>query len=60
MSLTDPVLSARFEARIPAAGHPKWVVPLPCGDDLLLCISLAGVFNGHHYKVVATVFEGVK
>ena len=59
MGLTDPVLSGRYEAQIPAPGQPPLVVRLSCADDLLLCISLAGEFQGHHYKLVATVFEGV-
>jgi hypothetical protein len=32
--------------------------PLPCGDDMAICVSLAREFGGCHYKVVATVFEG--
>jgi hypothetical protein len=34
-------------------------VPLPCGDALLVCVSLTGAHDGFHYKVMATVFEGV-
>lgn len=59
MGLTDPMLSDRFEAQIPAPGRPALEVRLPCGDDLLLCVSLAGAFQGYHYKLVATVLEGV-
>lgn len=56
LPLTDPVVSGRFEGHIPAPGRPPLEVPL-AGDRLLVCVSLAGCFNGHHYKVVATVFE---
>jgi hypothetical protein len=60
LGLTDPVLSDQYENKIPAPGNPALVVRLDCGDNVLLCISLAGQFQGYHYKVVATVFEGVK
>jgi hypothetical protein len=60
LSLTDPILSKRYEERIPAPEYPPLVVRLPCADNLLLCVSLAGDLQGYHYKLVATVFEGVQ
>jgi hypothetical protein len=59
LGLTDPVISERYDAQIPAAGHPTVQIQLPCADDHLICVSLAREFNGYHYKLVATVFEGI-
>lgn len=59
LGLTDPVISHRYESQIPALGAPPLVVRLPNDHNLLICVSLAGAFNGVHYKLVATVFEGV-
>jgi len=60
MGLTDPVVTARYEDRIPTPGRPAIEIRLPCGDDLAVCVSLAGAFQGCHYKVVATLFEGAQ
>lgn len=60
MGLTDPVVTERYEDRIPAPGRPAVEIRLPCGDDLDICVSLTGVFQGCHFKVVATVFEGAQ
>ena len=57
IGLTDPIMSEKYDAQIPAAGHPSVQIRLPRADDLLICVSLAGDFNGYHYKLVATVFE---
>ena len=57
LGLTDPVLIARTAGECP--GRLPAEVRLPGGDDLLVCVSLAGDYHGHHYKVVAAVFEGV-
>lgn len=58
MGLTDPVIAARYEAQVPGPRQPALNLRLPCGDDALVCVSLANEFFGHHYKVVATIFEG--
>jgi hypothetical protein len=58
LSLTDPVVCARDEDRFPEPGRPPVELRLSCGDDLAICVSLAREFNGFHYKVVATIFEG--
>ena len=57
IGLTDPVVTDRYEDRIPAPGRPAVEIRLPCGDDLAICVSLTGAFQGCHFKVVATVFE---
>lgn len=58
IGLTDPIVTARYEDQIPALGRPPVEIRLPCCDDVAVCVSLAGAFQGCHYKVVATVFEG--
>jgi hypothetical protein len=57
MALTDPELSLRYAAQMPDHGKAPVEIRLPSGDDLLVCVSLAGEFRGHHYKLVATVLE---
>ena len=57
--LTDPAIEEKHAIQFPAYGQPALNLRLPCGDDLLICISLAGAFNGQHYKLVATIFEDV-
>jgi hypothetical protein len=57
LSLTDPIVNARFDPHLPAAGEPPREERLPCGDECLLCVSLAREYQGWHYKVVATVVE---
>ena len=59
LPLTDPLVSGRYRWQIPPSGDRPKELRLPCGDDCLICVSLAGNFEDHHYKVVATVFEGV-
>ena len=56
LALTDPKASEPYERRFPPPGAAPRVVPLPA-DRTLLCVSLARPFNGHHYKLVATVIE---
>jgi hypothetical protein len=57
LSLTDPVVNARYDQDFPQVGDPPREEPLPCGDECLLCVSLAREYQGWHYKVVATVVE---
>jgi hypothetical protein len=57
MSLTDPAFTAQHCKTYPAVGALPTVIQPPYGDKCLLCVSLTPVFNGYHYKVVATVLE---
>lgn len=54
LPLTDPAATARYGADVPAPDEPSLEVPVA---DALVCVSLAGDFHGHHYKVAATVLE---
>lgn len=54
LGLTDPVASDRYCPNVPAQGQPSHDRGLNVNDHLL-CVSLAGDFNGWHYKVVAAV-----
>lgn len=55
LSLTDPLASERYGVPFPTTGQRRKVVPLRSKDGPLICVSLTPDFNGHHYKVVATI-----
>lgn len=57
LSVTDPIVTGRYEEQFPAVGEAPREDVLPWGDDCLLCVSLTREYNGWHYKVVATVIE---
>lgn len=57
LALTDPIVTDRYADRIPPPGRPPVEFALPCGDSCILCVSLAGEYQGKHYKLVATIFE---
>lgn len=57
MNLTDPAFTAKHCTTYPALRASPTVIRPPYGDKCLLCVSLTPVFNGYHYKVVATVLE---
>jgi len=56
LSLTDPEFLSRHGGG-PAPNDPAVTVRPSCEDDCVLCVSLTPVFNGYHYKIVATVLE---
>lgn len=62
MSMTDPLIDQKYCQHIPQAGEPSREIMLPCGNDVLLCVSLTNPWSetGNHYKVVATVLEGAR
>ncbi|MCK6483373.1 MAG: hypothetical protein HUU22_03560 [Phycisphaerae bacterium] len=57
LGLTDPVFIQKYATRFPGPNRPAIIVRPRRGDDCLLCVSLTPIFNGYHYKVVATVLE---
>jgi hypothetical protein len=57
LSVTDPVIWDTYHCRVPRADEPPIEFPLPCGDDLLLCVSLTREYHAYHFKVVATILE---
>ncbi|WP_029629961.1 dual OB domain-containing protein [Zavarzinella formosa] len=57
LGLTDPVIGERYRDQIPGLGQPTLEARLPCSNNLLICLSLAGNLDNYHYKVVATIFE---
>ncbi len=46
-----------FEGAYPAEDGPEHARVLPAAEPLLLCVSLTEPFQGHHYKVVATILR---
>jgi len=57
LSLTDPVATTRHCTDFPNVNEPPREFTLPFRDNCLVCVSLTPVFNGFHFKVVATVLE---
>jgi hypothetical protein len=56
LSLTDPSARSRLQSHLPRAGVAAVDVPI---GTVRVCVSLAGAFQGYHYKVVATILEGL-
>jgi hypothetical protein len=56
-SLTDPVARDKYCSHFPKAEDGPKIVHLECGGKCILCVSLAALFNGYHYKIAATVIE---
>lgn len=54
-SMTDPLISQKYFRNFGQVNSGE--VELEPNDDLLICVSLTPEFNGHHYKIVATVIE---
>lgn len=53
LAVTDPRIGDEYFLFRAKPGQFR----LRCGDNCLICVSLAGEFDGFHYKVVATIFE---
>jgi hypothetical protein len=56
LSLTDPVVLNRLAPQAPKAGAGPIDVAV---GSVRVCVSFTHAFNGYHYKVVATILEGV-
>jgi hypothetical protein len=56
MSLTDPKARRHLDPQVPRAGGSPVDVPV---GTVRVCVSLARPYNGFHYKVVATILEGL-
>jgi hypothetical protein len=56
MSLTDPKARRKFDPHGPRAGASPLDVSV---GTVHVCISLARPFQGFHYKVIATILEGL-
>ncbi len=57
LSITDPVICTSYADRSPNKNEKPLTLRPPCGDNMLLCISLTREFQGHHHKIIATVLE---
>jgi len=56
MGLTDPKARRKLDPHVPRAGAGPVDVPV---GTVRVCVSLARPFQGFHYKVVATILEGL-
>lgn len=56
-NITDPMFIERYRADLPKEGEPARFRDIAPANGCFLCVSLAGEFNGFHYKVVATIIE---
>jgi Dual OB-containing domain len=56
MGLTDPKARRKLDPQVPRAGDSPVDVPV---GTVRVCVSLARPFQGFHYKVVATILEGL-
>jgi hypothetical protein len=56
MGLTDPRARRKLDPQVPRAGAGPVDVPV---GTVRVCVSLARPFQGCHYKVVATILEGL-
>ncbi len=55
-SITDPVFLHKYTAW-PRGKTLPIEAPLRCCDHCLLCVSLGRMWQGKHFKLVATIFE---
>ncbi|MFX0204361.1 MAG: hypothetical protein ACFFDT_00120 [Candidatus Hodarchaeota archaeon] len=57
LQVTDPLVWKYLDSQFPKEGEPDKRITLPKGDKYYLCISLAGEWEGKHYKLVATILD---
>jgi hypothetical protein len=57
LNITDPRFIARHKSQLPQVGQTAKVLDIGAGKETVVCVSLAREFNGHHYKVVATILQ---
>jgi len=57
LPLTDPEIEAHYFPNFPGDKEGVRRIDLAAGNNCLMCVSCTPVFNGFHYKVVATILE---
>lgn len=57
LSITDPLYWDKHFDPVPQLGEPPRIITYPEHKIPILCVSLTPVYNGYHYKIVATIFE---
>jgi hypothetical protein len=57
LPLTDPVLEQNYFPDFPSDKEGVRRIDLASGNNCLMCVSCTPVFNGFHYKVIATILE---
>jgi hypothetical protein len=55
--IEDPKFAEKYYPQFPGVDDPAKVIRLASPEETLLCVSLAGRFHGHHYKIAAGIFE---
>lgn len=56
-SVTDPDFMARHDVWKKMAMDHRQQIAFPNPENVYFCLSLTPEFNGHHYKIGATIFE---
>jgi len=54
-SVTDPLIGPKYFPNM--ANVSDGIIELDNSDGCFICVSLTPEFKGHHYKIIATVFE---
>jgi hypothetical protein len=55
--IEDPKFAEKHYPQFPGVHDPAKAIQLEQPNETLLCVSLAGRFHGHHYKIAAGIFE---
>jgi len=57
--IEDPKFADKYYPRFPGLGEPTKDIVLVKAEETLLCVSLAGLWYGYHYKIAAGIFEPI-
>lgn len=55
--IDDPKFAEKYYPRFPGVDEPTRVIKLAKPEETLMCVSLAGLWYGFHYKIAAGIFE---
>jgi len=55
--IEDPKFSDKYYPKFPGVDEPTKVIKLAKPEETLMCVSLAGIWYGYHYKIAAGIFE---
>jgi hypothetical protein len=55
--IEDPKFADKYYPKFPSVDESAKVIKLAKPGETLLCVSLAGLWYGYHYKIAAGIFE---